>query len=161
MATCGKHRGVVINNLDPQNIGRVQVQVPSVPGVSGFAMPCVPYAGNGVGFLAIPPIGANVWVEFEDGDEARPIWTGGFWNSGEAPSNASTPDVKVIQSRNVRVSLSDQPAGGVTIEVGPSSGAAQVTVRINGTTVELRHGAQSIVVTAGSISVNNDALVVT
>jgi uncharacterized protein involved in type VI secretion and phage assembly len=151
----------VINNLDPQNIGRVQVQVPSVPGVSGFAMPCVPYAGNGVGFLAIPPIGANVWVEFEDGDEARPIWTGGFWNSGEAPSNAATPDVKVIQSRNVRVSLSDQPAGGVTIEVNPSSGGAQVTVRINGTTVELRHGASSIVVTAGAISVNNDALVVT
>jgi type VI secretion system (T6SS) baseplate-like injector VgrG len=160
MAVCGKHRGVVTNNVDPQNIGRVQVQVPSVPEASGFALPCVPYAGNGVGFLAIPPIGANVWVEFEEGDAARPIWSGGFWGGGETPPNGASPDVKVIQSRGVRLAFNDQAPGGMTIEVSPPASSVQMTIKISGTTIELQNGAQSIVLTPGSVSVNNGALVV-
>ena len=42
---------------------------------SSWAMPCAPYAGQQVGFFAVPPIGANVWVEFEGGDPDYPIWT--------------------------------------------------------------------------------------
>ena len=46
---------------------------------SGWALPAVPYAGDGVGFFMIPPIGASVWIEFEHGDPDYPIWTGCFW----------------------------------------------------------------------------------
>ena len=83
----GKYRGTVANNIDPQMMGRVQVSVPSVLGEGqlSWAMPCVPYAGSGVGFFAIPPNGANVWVEFEAGDPDYPIWSGCFWGMGEAP----------------------------------------------------------------------------
>ena len=47
----GKFRGVVINNLDPMQMGRLQVQVPDVfgPALSSWAMPCVPFAGKNVG----------------------------------------------------------------------------------------------------------------
>lgn len=75
----GKYRGKVENNIDPMMMGRVQVSVPAVLGDGGlsWAMPCAPYAGSGVGFFAIPPTGANVWVEFEGGDPDYPIWSGG------------------------------------------------------------------------------------
>ena len=61
-----------------------------VPAVFGgdketaWALPSVPYAGNGVGFVFIPPIGTNVWIEFENGDPDTPIWSGsllGKWAS--------------------------------------------------------------------------------
>jgi hypothetical protein len=44
----GKYRGVVLNNLDPLQIGRLQVQVPAVTGAlpSTWAMPCAPMAGS-------------------------------------------------------------------------------------------------------------------
>ena len=42
--------------------------------------------GDGVGFFAMPPTGANVWVEFEGGDPDYPIWTGCFWGTGEVPA---------------------------------------------------------------------------
>ena len=44
----GKFRGVVIGNIDPMQMGRIQVQVPDVLGlgVSSWAMPCVPFAGQ-------------------------------------------------------------------------------------------------------------------
>ena len=74
----GKYRGTVVSNDDPTSRGRLQVTVPNLV-ENTWAMPCVPYAGSGVGFFAIPPVGANVWVEFEGGDPDYPIWSGCFW----------------------------------------------------------------------------------
>lgn len=78
----GKYRGKVENNIDPMQLGRVQVKVPAVlgDGTMSWAMPCVPYAGSGVGFFAIPPNGANIWVEFE---EEIPIIPSGPAASGD------------------------------------------------------------------------------
>ena len=62
----GKYRGQVVDNLDPEQIGRLLVSVPDAFSDSTrWAMPCVPFAGNQSGFFALPPRGANVWVEFE------------------------------------------------------------------------------------------------
>ena len=59
----GKYRGKVIENIDPLFQGRIIAEVPSISGsVLNWALPCTPYAGPGVGFYAIPPIGANVWI---------------------------------------------------------------------------------------------------
>lgn len=43
----GKYRGLVIENLDPEQLGRVMLQCPDVLGEtpSSWAMPCVPVAG--------------------------------------------------------------------------------------------------------------------
>ena len=70
----GKYRGTVINNVDPLQIGRLQVQVPDVSGLvpSTWAMPCLPVAGKQMGMYVIPQIGAGVWVEFEHGDPDYP-----------------------------------------------------------------------------------------
>ena len=61
----GKYRGKVANNVDPLQQGRIQVSVPAVLGEGrlAWALPCVPYAGPGVGFFTVPPIGGNVWVK--------------------------------------------------------------------------------------------------
>ena len=74
----GKYRGIVLNNVDPLNLGRLQANVPEVLGEmpTGWATPCAPCGGTGAGFFSVPPIGAGVWIEFEGGDVSRPIWTG-------------------------------------------------------------------------------------
>ena len=47
----GKYRGVVVDNSDPRQLGRLKAHVPEVLGDvdSGWALPCVPYAGDGSG----------------------------------------------------------------------------------------------------------------
>jgi hypothetical protein len=90
----GKYRGIVIDNVDPEQIGRVLVQVSAVMGEipSSWAMPCVPAAGIQAGCFVLPPIGSQVWVEFEQGDPDYPIWTGGFWGLvAEVPLLATAP----------------------------------------------------------------------
>ena len=85
----GKYRGVVINNVDPQQIGRIQIQVRNLPdGISPtWAMPCAPVNLPRKIGGAIPKIGAGVWIEFEQGDLNHPIWIGCFYgNTAETPA---------------------------------------------------------------------------
>ena len=79
----GKYRGTVLVNIDPLQIGRIMAQVPDVFGETptSWAMPCVPAAGIQAGCFVVPPIGSQVWIEFEQGDPDYPIWTGGFWGT--------------------------------------------------------------------------------
>ena len=111
----GKYRGRVIDNRDPLRLGRLSVEVPDVLGPAfGWALPCVPYAGPGVGFLATPPTGANVWVEFEAGDPDRPIWSGCFWGPRELPPEAVDPGVAVWRTSGSSIVLGRPGPPGVS-----------------------------------------------
>jgi uncharacterized protein involved in type VI secretion and phage assembly len=79
----GKYRGQVENNMDPMQLGRIQVLVPAVGMTTSWALPCTPYAVPQAGFLFLPPVGAPVWIEFEGGDPDYPIWSGCFWEKIE------------------------------------------------------------------------------
>ena len=77
----GKYRGMVEATNDPTRRGRIKATVPAVLGraVSNWAMPCAPYTGSRASTLKLPPQGTPVWIEFEGGDPAAPIWSGCFW----------------------------------------------------------------------------------
>ena len=157
----GKYRGTVVNNLDPLQKGRVQVNVPAVLGldVMSWAMPCVPYGGLLVGQFTIPPLGANIWVEFEGGDPEQPIWTGCFWAAGETPILPALALVKAFKTLGCTLKLDDTPGiGGITLEVGLPLVVPPVTLKMGATGLEIRHGKNSIRVTAASVSINDGAL---
>jgi hypothetical protein len=159
----GKYRGKVTANADPLMRGRVQVSVPAVLGTGrlSWAEPCVPYAGPGVGLFAVPPTGANVWVEFEAGDPDRAILAGCFWGTGEAPAVPALPGVKMWKTDAVTVTLSDLPGGGLTIEVGPPVVAVPVRISCTGAGLELSAGPAGVKLSGPTVSVNNGALEVT
>ena len=83
----GKYRGMVLNNIDPMQQGRLQVQVPEVANVIPltWAMPCVPFGSSR---REVPPVGADVWIQFEQGDPSRPVWTGTWWTHPIPPEGA-------------------------------------------------------------------------
>lgn len=138
-------------------MGRVQVSVPAVlgDGSLSWAMPCVPFAGSGVGFFMIPPSGANVWVEFEGGDPDYPIWSGGFWGLGEAPATPAIATMKVIKTDNVTITINDLPgAGGIKIE---TTLGAKIEIGPSGITIDNGMGG-SVSMTGPQVSVNNGAL---
>ena len=156
----GKYRGKVENNLDPLQIGRIQVSCPAVlgEGTMSWAMPSVPYAGSSVGYFAVPPVSANVWVEFEGGDPDYPIWSGCFWGQGECPASPAVPQMKVFKTDNATITLNDLPgAGGITIETTTGMKIAMTT-----SSIEISNGQGATVkLTGPQVSVNNGALEVT
>ena len=158
----GKFRGQVANNIDPLQQGRIQVSVPAVLGDSrlAWAMPCVPFAGSGVGFYAMPPNGANIWVEFEGGDPDRPIWAGCFWGTGElAALQASAPQMKVFKVDGITLTMNElSGAGGLQIEVGPPAVSTPLKLVFDSSGIELSNGSSKIALTSASVSVNDGAL---
>lgn len=92
----GKYRSLVVDNADPEKLGRLKLKIPSVLGsdvVTGWALPCVPYGGDvNQGMLFIPEIGAGVWAEFEEGDLEFPIWVGTFWSKPGGDSEVPHPN---------------------------------------------------------------------
>jgi hypothetical protein len=160
----GKYRGTVTANADPLRLARVQVSCPAVlgDGRMSWALPCVPYAGPGVGLVAVPPVGAAIWVEFEAGDPDSPIWSGCFWSTGQLPASAGLPTTKVFRTDGVQIVADDLPgSGGLTIEVSPPVVPTALRLSLSAKGIELTAGTSSVALTPTSVSVNNGALEVT
>lgn len=147
----GKYRGVVID-VNAATM-RVKASVPSVLGgvVSGWASPCVPYAGPQVGFMMLPDIGSGVWIEFEGGDVSFPIWTGCYWNAGDIPSTAAAT-LKTLVTAAGSIGF-DTNASSVTLQ-----DATQHTVVLDSSGVTSTAGSGSVAVGTSGVSVNNGAL---
>ena len=160
----GKYRGTVVNNVDPQGLGRIQLIIPDVHGATPapWAMPCTPVAAAGAGMIAIPPIGAAVWVEFERGDDDHPIWVGGFWPTAAEfpPSIPSSPfgiAFKTPGGHSLVISDAPGPAGGIVLRT--AAGAALI---LDETGIHISNGQGASVTLIGpTVSVNHDALEVT
>lgn len=158
----GKYRGTVKSNVDPKQLGRVQVSVPEVYGDGrAWAEHCVPYAGRGVGLIAIPAVGTSVWIEFEHGDSDFPILVGSMWGPRDAPPSRS-PGVKMWETDAIAITLSDiEGKGGFTIEVGSPAVQTPMRFAMTSSGIELTIGSSSVVLTATSVSINDGALEVT
>lgn len=151
----GKHRGKVLDNIDPLMMGRIMADVPAVPGaLLNWAMPCVPYAGPGVGFLALPPIGAAVWIEFEEGDPNAPIWVGGFWEQPEdMPTGPAVPERKIWKTEFITLTLDDTPEeGGLTFKVTEPVAPTVTTLSFDVEGVRLTAPDSTLQITPESIS---------
>jgi uncharacterized protein involved in type VI secretion and phage assembly len=166
----GKYRGTVVANNDPQQTGRVLVTVADVLGTtsSSWATPSMAGAGAQAGCFIVPPVGSQVWVEFEQGDPDYPILAGSFWGStGDVPTCANTPAAPpsgqniVLQTTGGNmVLLSDAPATSSTGGIVIKSGSAMIVVNSTGIYIDNGNGAV-ITLLGSSVDINSGGLTIT
>jgi len=161
----GKYRGVVVNNVDPMQIGRVQVSLGDIgPIPTSWAEPCIPVAGLNSGVFTVPPLGAGVWVEFEQGDPDHPIWVGGYWGSAaETPVNAKAVPplvdgftIQTTLGNTIQVSDVPGPTGGIRLQ---TTTGAMISVSDVGITISNGKGAVLTMV-GPAVDINAGALTV-
>lgn len=168
----GKYRATVFLNVDPELRGRLQLTIPDVLGAvpSTWAEACVPLAGPTgppMGVFMVPPIGAGVWVEFEQGDVNYPVWTGCRWGTAaDIPLDAKaglpvSPSIVLQTLGQHGVVISDLPptpvTGGVKLQ---SATKAMIVVNDSGIYINNGKGA-SITLVGPVVTINNGALAVT
>ena len=161
----GKYRGAVFNNIDPEQRGRIQAIVPDVTNVipSTWALPCFPITGKQMGAYMIPQIGAGVWVEYEQGDPDRPIWSGCWYAVGEVPAlalagNPASPSIVLQTALQNSLVVSDLPGPTGGIMLKSTTGA---TIIVNDTGIYIQNGkGASIIMTGPSVTINNGAMVI-
>ncbi len=151
----GKYRGIVTDNSDPDDLGRVKAQVPSVlhDEETGWALPAFTYGGaSDQGFFAVPDIGAGVWIEFEAGNLSYPIWSGTWYSSGSIPESAK-PAQKVLKTLSGHKLILDDDAG--TLEITDSNGNS---IKMDSSVITIAAGdATKIVIDAQQIELVDGA----
>jgi len=108
--------------------------------------------------------GSGVWVEFEAGNQDRPIWVGGYWgNPGEIPAlaQATAPGLQVVCINTLAQNtllLSDMPGptGGFMVKL---TTGAFISVSDAGIFINNGKGAQ-ISMVGPMVDVNVGALTV-
>lgn len=160
----GKYRGLVIDNVDPLQQGRLQVQVPDVANVlpSSWAMPCLPFAGIQAGLFVVPDIGSQVWVEFEHGNPDYPVWVGCFWGSAAevpalalaAPPAMQQVTIQTLEQNTLVISDVPGPTGGILLK---ASTGAMISISDTGIIISNGQGA-TIAMNGPAVTINEGAL---
>jgi hypothetical protein len=164
----GKFRGTCVQNIDPELRGRIMAIVPDVLGLvpSSWCEACTPLAGPTglpMGAYLVPPIGAGVWIEFEQGDPNRPIFAGCRFGIGDLPALAYagvpvSPSIVFGTSLQNTIAISDLPGpiGGIILK--STTGASII---VNDTGIYIQNGKGAIMTMLGpAIDFNLGALTI-
>lgn len=126
----GVYRGFVHSVEDPKNLGRVQLNIPSIYEKPykywSYPMSQLTAGKNGTHFL--PKKGDLVWVQFENGEPRFPLWS--FGVRGETLGYAIEDVALKVDAVEVVISPSNSQ---IDIKVGDNT-----TFTLNTTTGELK-----------------------
>jgi hypothetical protein len=163
----GKYRATVVNNVDPELRGRLICVVPDVLGLvpSSWCEACAPLAGPvPMGAYLVPPIGTGVWVEFEQGDPNKPIWTGCRFAIGDPPPLAYaglpvSPNIVFQTAAQNCLVISDLPGPTGGIMLKSTTGA---TLIVNDTGIYIQNGKGAMITLVGPVTdINTGAITIT
>lgn len=118
----GLVEAIVIDNKDPDKLGRVKLKFPMLPEMpeSFWARLVMPMAGKKRGWMTIPEVDDEVLVAFVHGDINHAIVIGSLFNGVDVPPYANEDgnnDLRVFQSRSGHRLTFDDKAGDERIEL--------------------------------------------
>jgi len=149
--------GVVTNNRDPDDMGRVRVHYPSLgPDIEGaWARIVTPSAGNARGMLMLPVVGEEVLIGFEHDDTTRPYVLGSLFNGVDKPGDDLLQDYDgsfaLLSDHKVHISAIDD----IAIDGQKLTITADTEITIDaGTTLTLKCGPSQIQLNSGGVTVS-------
>ena len=114
--------GVVTSNLDAMSEGRVQVRIPSIPGLEPWCRLPSMGGGSGRGFIWVPQVDDEVLVAFAQNDSSAAYVLGGLWSTTDRPPLTLQSDF--LAKRVIKTGL----AGGLGHEVEFDDALQSITV---------------------------------
>lgn len=152
----GVYVGVVTNNHDPENWGRIKVVYPWTDNSteSHWARLATLYAGKDRGSYFVPEVGDEVLMVFEHGDPNRPYVVGSLWNGQDPLPEPGHPDGednhKILETRSGHKMTFDDTDGAEFITLVDSSMNNRVVIDVAGDSI-------SILALTGDIHINAPA----
>lgn len=118
----GLVEAIVVDNKDPEQLGRVKLKFPTLPDMpeSYWARLVMPMAGQERGWMTIPEIDDEVLVAFVHGDINHAIVLGSLYNGVDTPPYANEDgdnNLRVFQSRSGHRLTFDDTAGSERVEL--------------------------------------------
>lgn len=151
----GVHVGIVTDNKDPENLGRVKVKIPILDNQNAldWARMTTLMAGKQRGTLFLPEVGDEVLVAFQMGDIREPIVIGSLWNSQDPPPPGKDEknNIRKITSRAGHEITMDDTQGDGKIHLKSKKGH-QLEISEKNDTIKLQeqNGQSMITIKGGS-----------
>lgn len=144
----------VINNQDPDGLGRVQLTFPTLSddNIGHWARIAVLMAGDQRGTFFLPEVGDEVLVAFEGGSIEAPYVIGALWNGVDKPPDTNADgqnNLRFIQSRSGHIIRLDDTAGSEKIEIIDKSSDNSITIDTANNTITIT-SAQDITLDASN-----------
>ena len=119
--------GIVTNNKDPEELGRVKVNFPwrGENEESYWARVASLMAGNERGMVFYPEVEDEVLVAFEHGDINHPCVIGALWNRKDKPPETNSDgknNIRIIKSRSGHEIIFNDEESKEKIEILSKSG---------------------------------------
>ena len=136
--------GIVTNNQDPAQLGRVKVRFPwlNEDDESNWARIATMMAGKNRGSFFLPEVDDEVLVAFDHGDVRFPYVVGALWNGVDTPPRDNADgknDLRVVRSRSGHELIFDDGDGKEQVEIltkaghqvllDDTSGAEKITIK--------------------------------
>ena len=142
--------GLVSDNRDPENLGRVRVTFPWLHDefVSGWARTVQPGAGKDRGALIVPEVGDEVLVAFEHGSFQHPYVLGGLYNGVDLPAPGDVPLIdansgavnrrSIVSRTGHRIEAVEEASGPTGIRIKTGDGTLTVELDQQKTEIVVR-----------------------
>jgi len=134
--------GIVTNNNDPDQQGRVKVRFPWLSGAteSDWARVATPMAGNDRGLYFLPEVDDEVLVLFERGDVRFPFVIGALWNGKDQPPAGNSDGknaLRVIKSRSGHLIRFDDSEDAQKIEIVDAASSNRIVIDTGANTITI------------------------
>jgi uncharacterized protein involved in type VI secretion and phage assembly len=153
----GLVEGIVVDNVDPEKLGRVKVKFPTLPEApeSTWARLAMPMAGRERGWMTIPEIDDEVLVSFVHGNHDNAVVVGSLYNGVDTPPYANEDEennLRVFQSRSGHRLTFDDTKGEERMELISHNEEIRVIWDAKAKTVSVYSGKDIIVEAKETIS---------
>lgn len=155
--------GIVTNNQDPDEMGRVKVKFPRLSDdeESHWARIAAPMAGKDRGVYFLPEVEDEVLVVFEDGDIRFPYVVGALWNGKDATpakNDDGKNNLRLIKSRSGHIIKLNDEDGKETIEILDKSGKNTLIIDTSKNTITITSDKDITLSAKGMIKLDADKI---
>ena len=160
----GVYSASVMDNRDPEGLGRVLVRVPGVTDAAGgdlWARVATMMAGRGRGTWFIPEPGDEVLVAFERGETRSPYVIGALWNAKSRPPATAqdATSLRLVRSRNgITLRIRDDASNNSLVLETP--GGQRITLQDGAAAVRIEDAnGNTVTMAASGVTVQSSATV--
>ena len=152
--------GIVTNNQDPKNLGRVKVKYPwlSEETESHWARVLSPMAGSDRGIYFLPEVDDEVLLAFEQGDINFPYILGALWNGKDLPplkNEDGKNNQRMIKSRSGHQIVFDDTEGKEQIVIQDKTAKNKIVIDSQDNKMDIDVEGDLTITTKGKITLHS------
>jgi Rhs element Vgr protein len=154
----GLHVAHVVDNNDPDKLGRIKIRYPWAEADTIWVRLLTPHAGQDRGWVSLPEVGDEVLIGFEFGDPDYPIALGALYNKESSPPSDTGGDgnnVKIFMTRSGNQIYFNDTDGSEELKISMKDGKNQIVMGLSGPSISIKCDGGDVSIEGNNITIES------